>query len=131
MLGRTLLFHFSLEGADHEEKVEQENPATSAADDVHNGWVEYDAEYDAEDVEEQADSSDDDPGHHEADILLKCKLSKNGLNCWLAPRAKILTMQSKPTVLVPWIRQQERTKVIFEAIRTITPLVKIPDHGDL
>lgn len=52
MLGRTLLFHFSLEGADHEEKVERENPATSAADDVHNGWVEYDAEYDAEDVEE-------------------------------------------------------------------------------
>ena len=79
MAGKSLLFHFSLESADHQEKVEQKRPATGAADDVANGWIECNAEQDAEDVEEKADSSDDDPRHHEADILLKYKLSKNSL----------------------------------------------------
>ena len=78
MAGKSLLFHFSLESADHKEKVEQKRPATGAAEDVGNGWIGCNAEKDAEDVEEKADSSDDDPGHHEADILLKYKLSKNG-----------------------------------------------------
>ena len=71
MLGRSLLLHFILEGAYDEEKVEHEKPAADAAGDVHDGWVECNAEYDAEDVEEKADSSDDEPRHHEADIFLK------------------------------------------------------------
>ena len=67
------LFQFSLESADHNEEVESKPPAASAADDVHRGRAAGDAEQDVEDVEEEADSSHDDPGHHEADIPLKYK----------------------------------------------------------
>ena len=67
------LFQFSLEGADHQEEVEPKSPAASATDDVHRGWAAGDAEQDVEDVEEEADSSHDDPGHHEAGIPLKYK----------------------------------------------------------
>ena len=33
----------------------------------------------------------------------------------------ILTKSSKPTVLVPWTRQAEKTMVTMEAMRKITP----------
>ena len=76
MLGKSLsasLFQFSLEGANHQEEVEPKRPAAGVTDDVHKGWAAGDAEQDVEDVEEEADSSHDDPGHHEADIPLQYK----------------------------------------------------------
>ena len=79
------LFQLSLEGADHQEEVEPKSPAASATDDVHRGWAAGDAEQDVEDVEEEADSSHDDPGHHEAGIPLKYKWKEClGWEYWFA-----------------------------------------------
>ena len=43
----------------------------------------------------------------------------------------ILPVKSKLTVLKAWRRQDEETKVMIEAMRMITPLIEIPDHGDI
>ena len=47
----------------------------AAGDEVGNVWGSGNAEQEVGDVEEKGDSHHDDPGHHEADISLKYRIS--------------------------------------------------------
>ena len=66
------ILNFVLVGPDHEEEVGPEHPAEDAADGVGDGQADEGLQ-DVEDVEDEADSGQDDPRLHEADVPLKCK----------------------------------------------------------
>ena len=70
--GPLTILNFVLVGPDHEEEVGPEHPAQDAADGVRDGQADEGLQ-DVEDVEDQADSSQDDPRLHEADVPLKYK----------------------------------------------------------
>ena len=128
MVGKSFLpsplFKFSLEGADHQEEVKPERPTGGTDHDVHKGWAASDAEQDVEDAEEERYPHHDNPGHHEADLPLKYNKWKRMTELGLLVctwDAFCIAKSSKPTVLVPWTRQAEKTMVTIEAMRKITP----------
>ena len=67
--GDHLVLNLLLEGPDHKEEVDAKQPPDDAADDVHNVEA-AEILQDVEDVKDEADSSQDDPRLHEADVPL-------------------------------------------------------------
>ena len=68
-LGILFVLNLCLERPDHTEEVSAEDPGEDAADSV--GVREGDDGLDdVADVQDEADSGEDDPGHHYADIVL-------------------------------------------------------------
>ena len=57
------LFHLDLEGPDHQEEIGAKDPAEDAADSVSDGEADESLQ-DSEDVEDEADSSQDNPRLH-------------------------------------------------------------------
>ena len=81
---------------------------------------------DAEDVEDEADCSQADPGPHEADVPLK--YNKYKVMLLGVPSSKDsavmklgLDVQTNLTVLAPWIRQAETTVAISDTTSITTP----------
>ena len=70
--GAHLVLNLVLEGPDHEEEVGAKHPAEDAAEGVRDGEADEGLQ-DVEDVKDEADSSQDDPRLHEADVPLKHK----------------------------------------------------------
>ena len=70
--GAHLVLDLVLEGPDDEEEVGAKHPAEDAAEGVRDGEADEGLQ-DVEDVKDEADSSQDDPRLHEADVPLKNK----------------------------------------------------------
>ena len=70
--GPHLVLNLVLEGPDDEEEVGAKHPPEDAADGVRDGEADEGLQ-DVEDVKDEADSSQDDPRLHEADVPLKHK----------------------------------------------------------
>ena len=118
------LFHLGLEGPDHQEEIGRKHPADEVGD--VEGDVDLPEIEDAEDVEDEADCSQADPGPHEADVPLK--YNKYKVMLLGVPSSKDsavmklgLDVQTNLTVLAPWIRQAETTVEKSDATSTAMP----------
>ena len=72
---RTPVLYLVLEVPDHEEEIGADNPSDDAADGIRDSESDECLE-DVEDVHDEADSGEDDPGLHHADISLHEARSK-------------------------------------------------------
>ena len=126
-------FHLSLEGHDYFEEIGLNQHAGYAPESVEEADAAVVCHPEADEAEEDAEWSQDNPGPHEADVPLK--YNKYKVMLLGVPSLKDsavmklgLDVQTNLTVLAPWIRQAGNTVSISDPKNTATPTTKIAEH---